>query len=189
MFTLSAKDQTNSVDEFVSSDQVEKLLKDRYEAERKRKENLDKKANNLLVGATTTVAIYGGFGILAESNFFNNSSLADSTLIPLILGLSALIIGIIFSIISISLRKYWIVINLDDFGSITNDKFTKSNKVDEFRKTDPTLFNAMTINGYIEYGLRNKEINDSKAQWIIVSQILFIIGIASIPAYLIFLKL
>lgn len=173
---------------FISTNPIETLFKERYEYEHRRKENLDKKANNLLVGATTAVTIYGAFGALVETNFFTTAG-TSSTLTPLIFGLSSLIVGIILSIIALSLRNYWTILNLDDFGTLNTEKFSvKLKKVDELRNTNPILLSAKIINGYIEFSLRNKKINDGKANWIIASQILFILGISSIPIYLILLQ-
>jgi len=185
-FTEEEKDTSST--SFISTTQVEVLFKERYEYEHKRKENLDKKANNLLVGATTAVTIYAAFGALAGTNFFTTALGTSSTIIPLIFGLTSLIVGIILSIIALSLRDYWTPFNLDDFGTVSNEKFSvKSKEVNELRNTDPALLSAITINTYIEYSLRNKKINNGKANWIISSQVLFILGISSIPIYLILL--
>lgn len=181
----SADSLKSNSEKFPSTDNIEKLFKERYDYEHRRKENLDKKANNVLVGASTAITIYGGFGVLAETNFFTNSIGNDFSLISLIIGLFAILIGIVFSILALSLRDYWTVLNLKDFGELLNDKFfVKLENIDELRKNDPTLLSSKVINGYVEFSLRNKKINDGKAKWIIVSQLLFIIGIASIPLYL-----
>ena len=181
------KEKTSSTS-FISTNHVEFIFKERYESEHRRKENLDKKANNLLVGATTAVTIYGALGALAGTNFFTTDLAINFTILPLILGLFSLVAGIILSIIALSLRNYWVIVNLDDFGTLNDQKFAvKLESVNELRTTPPDLLSAKIINGYIEFGLRNKKINDGKANWIIASQILFILGITSIPIYLILL--
>lgn len=170
---------------FVSTNHVESLFKTRYEAEHRRKENLDKKSNNLLVGSTTVISILGGFGLLSETNFFAEDITLTGSLIVLIVSLSVLIISIIVSVIALSLRDYWTIMDLDQFGSLSNNKVTpKVDEIDKLRTTNPDLLSAMTINGYVEFGLKNKQINDDKAKWIIGSQILFIIGIGSIPLFI-----
>jgi len=47
-----------------------------------------------------------------KTNFFNDITLNEISIIPLIIGLSTLIVGIVFSVISLSLRDYWKLVDL-----------------------------------------------------------------------------
>lgn len=169
---------------FPSTEKTEQLFKDRYEAEHVRKENLDKKANNLLVGGTTVVTIFGGIGILSQTNFLNDAPINDISIIVLVLGLVSVIIGIIISSWAVKLRGYWKVIVPNDYGVILNDKFFLEKRPDDLRNTDSVLLSAMIINAYIEMTVRNEKINEGKAKQIDLAQYFFIAGIISIPVFI-----
>jgi len=183
--------------QFPSSEKLEDLLESRYEQEFSRKETLDEKANNMMTIASTVATLYGGFGLLTETELFTKGLQINLSLLMLLIGVSLLIGCIIIAAKSYSLRNYQYILKHDYFDikkdSKENDSKENVSKkkdeekmdvIDDFRTRDPTEFSRLLIENYQKCIKINFLTNDTKADDLEIGQIILLIGVASLPLFI-----
>lgn len=169
-----------------SGKHLEEILKERHEAELNRKTTLDDKSNNVITGGSTIAGIYLGFGIAVITEFFKTVFQLNSSAIVLLIGTIALVLSIIIAARSFLLRNYTYPFNynqliksIDSENKIVYD----DTKIDDFINRDSANFNKLMIKIYCRCIILNSKENNSKAKHVLWSQIIFLIGLSSLPVF------
>jgi len=193
----NTKENQDEKKQFPSSEKLEDLLESRYEQEFSRKGTLDDKANNMMTIASTVATLYGGFGLLTETELFTQALAINLSLLMLLIGVSLLIGCIIIAAKSYSLRKYQYILKHDYFDIKKDSKENNSkendskkedeeeiDKIDKFRTRDPTDFSRQLIENYQNCIKINFLTNDIKADDLELGQKMLLIGVASLPLFI-----
>ena len=172
---------------FPSSDMTLRLIKDVYDEEFSRKQNLDDKTNNLMSTASTIATLYGGFGIVTTTKLFSTDLSIGAPLIAMLIGVIALVLSIFALAKSVFIKTYSYAMDYDALfikertkkGLIFNDK-----KIDEYMTYSHTELNKIMFKEYLDCIDTNYKINNRKANNLKLGQIFFFIGVGSIPPFI-----
>ncbi|MEX0596017.1 MAG: hypothetical protein WD512_05900 [Candidatus Paceibacterota bacterium] len=187
-----------------SPEYLERILKDRYQSELTRKDTIDTKANNMMTIASTIAGLYSGFGAVLATDFFKIELEWSIPTIILIGGIFVLIISIIISTRAYILKEYRYAFNFFQLGTQKKEHAYKikllklfkheknsteidfnNTKISEYFKRDITNFRQLMCKIYTKSIILNYDLNNTRATFLIWSQIFFLIGIFTFPVFII----
>jgi len=187
-----------------SPEHLENILKERHQSEISRKDTIDTKANNMMTIASTIVGLYSGFGVILATDFFKIDLVWSTPNIILIGGICVLIISLIISTRVYILKEYRYAFNFFQLGTQKKEstyliklfKLFKreknsteidfhDNKIMEYFNRDIDDFRKLMCKIYTKCIILNYDLNNTRASILIWSQIFFLIGIFSFPAFII----
>lgn len=188
---MDSSDSSQTSGQCDSTYAIQDFLKTTYDHEYDRKRDLDNKANTLVTGASTIATIYGASGVISDK-LLGTVNISFSS-IPLIAGLVSLVFSIILCAIAIKVRTYYTVADYNNFvvdlqkmlikDISYKDIKLKTEEINKFRNASKISTSGKIINTYLRTTVLNKRLNNIKASRLYQSQILFIIGIGSIPIF------
>lgn len=170
-----------------SSEHLENILKIAYDSEFSRKQTIDGKSNNMISVAGTVTSIYAGFGLATVTQLFTIPLPFTIPSLVMLCGVSTLIVSMLFATLAFVLKSYEQpfkidkIIKSEEKGKIifNDDEITK------YHQREPENFNRLMTKIYARCIYFNRKTNDSRAKRLLWSQICFLIGLISVPAYII----
>lgn len=184
-----------------NAEQLVNVLKERYQSETARKETIDTKANNMMAIASTIAGLYSGFGVILATDFFKVELGWSLPNIVLIGGIFVLILSIIISTRVYILKEYHYAFNFFKFGQQQREEKSflkfwkrkknskqidfKDEKITEFLDRDVNDFKKLMCKIYTKCIILNYELNNTRARILVLSQLIFLIGIFTFPVFII----
>ncbi len=144
------------------------LIKDRFDKELNRTNNLDNKASNLISFISISTSILLGTGAFSISSLAQNSiNVINYVTVGYIIGTASLILSIFFGLLAFKVRRWSIVPNVKHL-------------IEEYTKKDKPYDEVLKINaGEMAKSIEEMELqNNDKANHIHYSWLSFIIGLA-----------
>lgn len=171
-----------------SGEKAEEVLKSVYDEEFNVRQMLDDKANGMMGTAATVATLYGGFGLAVSSKLFNAPLQANFQVITLFIGVSLLIACLFYAAKANLLKPYVYAMNYHEYiQEIKPDDYVVFNnvKIDELFARDSTNLNKLMVKIYIKCIAINHRINGNRHGDLKTSQIVFFMGLFSIPLFII----
>ncbi len=149
------------------------------------KNSLENKSNSLITISGIVIPLLFAFGIFVIEKIDRNYSLfiVAVGLLSLIIILN--VIAIIFAVLSAKIRNYEYPFLHFNFYDDTNK--INVNAIKEYTDSEPDKFNELLIEEYLSCNKFNYEINQKKANYIKIGQLIFTISLVLVPILIIIL--
>lgn len=137
--------------------------------------------------ASTVATLYGGFGIVTVTKIFSESLQINPPIIALLFGVSSLILSIFLAALASFVKVYSYPFNSENFvkkDESTNKYVFNTDKIHENSQLPTSKYSQIMIRVYTLCVAENFKTNNTKASYLQSSQIVFFIGIVTVPIFI-----
>lgn len=156
-------------------------LKMQYNIELDNKKNLETKANGIISISGTVAALLFGFGTFLINKLGPSYDYFSFVVIMLMLSISSVVVSIVLSIAASRIQEYYVAM---DHTPFYQNNEIKIEVLQQFCDANKNTFNHHMAKTYLTCIEHNAHINEKKATYILISQIIFFCGVVLLPILL-----